>query len=114
MNSFQAAAAVGIQMKCLGRVTGTVLVIAGPRRKELPENVSKINIGLQFKFPKQVCARVDGRKISEVSNCVLLLFFFFLARRTRWLLSSHTKSMVLFNQSDCAYTSILCTISNGI
>lgn len=58
VNSFQAGATVSLQMRVLGRVTGTVFVVAGARRKELPENVSKVNIGLQFKFPKQVCVCV--------------------------------------------------------
>ncbi|XP_018800269.1 PREDICTED: 5'-3' exoribonuclease 1 [Bactrocera latifrons] len=67
VHSFQVAATVSIQMRCLGRVTGTVLVVAGARRKELPENVSKVNIGLQLKFPKQqeeragYCRRINNQ-----------------------------------------------------
>ncbi|XP_054086782.1 5'-3' exoribonuclease 1 isoform X3 [Zeugodacus cucurbitae] len=67
INSFQAAAIIGLQMRCLGRVTGTILVVAGAKRKELPENVSKVNIGLQLKFPKQqeeragYCRRINNQ-----------------------------------------------------
>ncbi|XP_036218346.2 5'-3' exoribonuclease 1 [Bactrocera oleae] len=67
VNSFQAGATVSLQMRVLGRVTGTVFVVAGARRKELPENVSKVNIGLQFKFPKQqeeragYCRRINNQ-----------------------------------------------------
>lgn len=67
INSFQAGSTIGVHMRCLGRVTGTVLVVAGARRKELPDNVSKVNIGLQFKFPRQqeertgYCRRINNQ-----------------------------------------------------
>ncbi|XP_054727908.1 5'-3' exoribonuclease 1 isoform X2 [Anastrepha obliqua] len=66
INSFQASVRIGLHMKCLGRVTGTVLVIAGARRTQLPENVAKTNIGLQLKFPKQQEERTEYcRRISN-------------------------------------------------
>lgn len=55
MNSYQAAAEIGINVKILARITGSVLVVKGARRpkSDLPENLSKLNIGLQFKYIKQ-------------------------------------------------------------
>ncbi|XP_075158427.1 5'-3' exoribonuclease pacman [Haematobia irritans] len=54
ITSYQAAAEIGIQNKCLARLTGSVLVVKGARRPkaDLPNNLAKINIGLQFKFFK--------------------------------------------------------------
>lgn len=42
-------------MKSLARVTGSILVVKGAKRpkSDLPENLSKLNIGLQFKYIKQ-------------------------------------------------------------
>ncbi|XP_013116160.2 5'-3' exoribonuclease 1 [Stomoxys calcitrans] len=52
--SHQAAVQIGIQIKCLARLTGSVLVVKGARRpkSDLPNNLAKINIGLQFKYFK--------------------------------------------------------------
>lgn len=54
INSYQAASQIGIQIKCLARLTGPVLVVKGARRpkSDLPDNLAKINIGLQFKYFK--------------------------------------------------------------
>lgn len=54
MTSYQAASQIGIQIKCLARLTGSVLVVKGARRpkSDLPDNLAKINIGLQFKYFK--------------------------------------------------------------
>ena len=55
VNSYQAAAEIGINVKSLARVTGSILIVKGPKRpkSDLPENVPKLNIGLQFKYVKQ-------------------------------------------------------------
>ncbi|XP_036318531.1 5'-3' exoribonuclease 1 isoform X1 [Rhagoletis pomonella] len=82
VNSFQAAATIGLQMKCLGRVTGTVLVVAGARRAQLPDNVSKVNIGLQFKFPKQqeeragYCRRINNQWFYSTKAISLVQAYF--------------------------------------
>lgn len=54
VNSYQAAAQIGIHVKSLARITGSVLVVKGARRpkSDLPDNLSKLNIGLQFKYVK--------------------------------------------------------------
>jgi 5'-3' exoribonuclease 1 len=51
MNSYQAAAQVGISDNVFNRITGSVLIIAGMKR-QVAENQSKHNIGLQMKFVK--------------------------------------------------------------
>ncbi|XP_023298074.2 5'-3' exoribonuclease 1 [Lucilia cuprina] len=55
INSYEAAARIGIHVKTLARITGSLLVVKGARRSkaDLPENLSKLNIGLQFKYFKQ-------------------------------------------------------------
>lgn len=55
INSYQAAVEIGIHVKIFGRITGSILVVKGARRpkSDLPENLSKLNIGLQFKYIKQ-------------------------------------------------------------
>ncbi|XP_037931182.1 5'-3' exoribonuclease 1-like [Teleopsis dalmanni] len=58
VNSYNASSIIGISPKCLGRITGTVLVVAGVRRNKNLENVPKLNIGLQLKFPKQQEERI--------------------------------------------------------
>ncbi|XP_067640646.1 5'-3' exoribonuclease 1 isoform X2 [Eurosta solidaginis] len=78
VNSFEVSTTLGLQMKCLSRLTGTVLVVAGARRTELPENLSKVNIGLQLKFPKQheeragYCRRINGQWYYS-SKAILLI-----------------------------------------
>ena len=52
MNAYQTAAMIGINNNVLSRITGTVLMIAGMKR-QISDGTSKINIGLQLKFPKQ-------------------------------------------------------------
>lgn len=49
MNTYQAAAQVGISENVFNRITGSVLVIAGMKR-QVAENQSKHNIGLQLKL----------------------------------------------------------------
>lgn len=51
MNSYQAASQVGISDNVFNRITGSVLVIAGMKR-QVAENQSRHNIGLQMKFTK--------------------------------------------------------------
>ncbi|XP_032296461.1 5'-3' exoribonuclease 1 isoform X2 [Drosophila virilis] len=51
MNSYKVCRELDITSKCLGRLTGTVWVVLGPRRERM-ENVSKHNIGLQLKYPR--------------------------------------------------------------
>lgn len=54
VNSYQAAAQIGIHVKSLARITGSVLIVKGARRpkSDLPDNLPKLNIGLQFKYIK--------------------------------------------------------------
>ena len=52
MNAYQTAGMIGINNNVLSRITGTVLMIAGMKR-QISDGTSKINIGLQLKFPKQ-------------------------------------------------------------
>lgn len=52
MNAYQTAGMIGINNNVLSRITGTVLMIAGMKR-QVSDGTSKINIGLQLKFPKQ-------------------------------------------------------------
>lgn len=51
MNSYKVCRELNVNSKCLGRLTGTVWVVLGPRREKM-ENVSKHNIGLQLKYPR--------------------------------------------------------------
>lgn len=51
MNSFKVCRELNINSKCLGKITGTVWVVLGPRRERM-ENVAKHNIGLQLKYPR--------------------------------------------------------------
>ncbi|XP_033150232.1 5'-3' exoribonuclease 1 [Drosophila busckii] len=51
MNSYDVCRQLDINNKCLGRLTGTVWVVLGPRRERM-ENVAKHNIGLQLKYPR--------------------------------------------------------------
>ncbi|KAM7349373.1 5'-3' exoribonuclease pacman isoform 1-T2 [Cochliomyia hominivorax] len=55
INSYQAASQIGINVRILARITGSVLVFKGARRpkSDLPDNLSNLNIGLQFKYIKQ-------------------------------------------------------------
>lgn len=52
MNSYDASSILGIQANCLARITGSIFLIEGVRRNNLPDNTPKLNIGLQLKFPK--------------------------------------------------------------
>ncbi|XP_023037065.1 5'-3' exoribonuclease 1 [Drosophila willistoni] len=52
INSYEACRYLNINSKALGRLTGTVWVVLGPRREKM-ENVAKHNIGLQLKYPRQ-------------------------------------------------------------
>lgn len=52
MNPYQTAATLSISENVFNRITGTVLVIAGSKRQISSEGTSKMNIGLQLKFPK--------------------------------------------------------------
>ncbi|KAH8280639.1 hypothetical protein KR054_003132, partial [Drosophila jambulina] len=51
-NSYDVAHQLNISTRALGRLTGTVWVVLGPRREKM-ENVAKHNVGLQLKFPRQ-------------------------------------------------------------
>lgn len=51
MNTYQASSQVGISDNVFNRITGSVLIIAGMKR-QVAENQSKHNIGLQMKFTK--------------------------------------------------------------
>lgn len=51
MNPYQAASALSLSDNVFNRITGTVLVIAGSKR-QVSSDTSKLNIGLQLKFPK--------------------------------------------------------------
>lgn len=51
MNSYKVCRELNINSKCLGKLTGTVWVVLGPRRERM-ENVAKHNIGLQLKYPR--------------------------------------------------------------
>lgn len=51
MNSYNASSQVGISENVFNRITGSVLVIAGMKR-QVAENQSRHNIGLQMKFTK--------------------------------------------------------------
>ncbi|XP_026838294.1 5'-3' exoribonuclease 1 [Drosophila erecta] len=52
LNTFQVCHMLRISGRALGRLTGTVWVVLGPRRQKM-ENVTKHNIGLQLKYPRQ-------------------------------------------------------------
>lgn len=54
VNSYTASSAIGISNNLFSRITGSILVIAGARRSNLPENIHRSNIGLQLKFNKTV------------------------------------------------------------
>ncbi|XP_017029201.1 5'-3' exoribonuclease 1 isoform X2 [Drosophila kikkawai] len=64
-NSYEVAQQLNINNRALGRLTGTVWVVLGPRREKM-ENVAKHNVGLQLKFPRQneeragYCCRVGN------------------------------------------------------
>lgn len=52
LNAYNLSAALNISENVINRITGSVLVIAGNKRM-VTEGTSKVNIGLQLKFPKQ-------------------------------------------------------------
>ncbi|XP_017089098.2 5'-3' exoribonuclease 1 isoform X1 [Drosophila bipectinata] len=52
MNSFEICRQLNINTRALGRLTGSMWVVLGPRREKM-ENVAKHNIGLQLKYPRQ-------------------------------------------------------------
>ncbi|KAH8294459.1 hypothetical protein KR018_007499, partial [Drosophila ironensis] len=52
VNTYEACRQLKINGRALGRITGTILVVLGPRREKM-ENVAKHNIGLQLKYPRQ-------------------------------------------------------------
>lgn len=54
ITSHNCVSMLSISNQVFQRVTGTILVIPGARRTNLPENTTKINIGLQMKFTKGV------------------------------------------------------------
>lgn len=54
MNSYNAASQIGMNNRLFSKITGTVLIVPGQRRFPISEKTSKVNVGLQLKFPKQV------------------------------------------------------------
>ncbi|XP_037723371.1 5'-3' exoribonuclease 1-like isoform X2 [Drosophila subpulchrella] len=52
LNTYEVCHLLNINGRALGRLTGTVWVVLGPRREKM-ENVAKHNIGLQLKYPRQ-------------------------------------------------------------
>ncbi|XP_039227634.1 5'-3' exoribonuclease 1 isoform X2 [Drosophila yakuba] len=52
LSTYQVCHLLRISGRALGRLTGTVWVVLGPRRQKM-ENVTKHNIGLQLKYPRQ-------------------------------------------------------------
>eukprot|EP00099_Drosophila_melanogaster_P014639 NP_523408.2 pacman, isoform A [Drosophila melanogaster] len=52
LSTFQVCNLLRISGRTLGRLSGTVWVVLGPRRQKM-ENVTKHNIGLQLKYPRQ-------------------------------------------------------------
>ncbi|CRK97630.1 CLUMA_CG011016, isoform A [Clunio marinus] len=52
MEAYEVASVLGINDNVFNRLTGTVLVVPGSRRQISNDATSKLNIGLQFKFPK--------------------------------------------------------------
>ncbi|KAH8399870.1 hypothetical protein KR215_003675, partial [Drosophila sulfurigaster] len=66
INAYRVCRELNMNSRCLGRMTGTVWVVLGPRRQKM-ENVSKHNIGLQLKFPRlneeraDYCRRVNNQ-----------------------------------------------------
>ena len=54
MNSYQTAGIVGLSSNVFNRITGSVLIISGQKR-QISDGTPKSNIGLQVKFPKNVC-----------------------------------------------------------
>ncbi|XP_017055153.1 5'-3' exoribonuclease 1 [Drosophila ficusphila] len=50
LNTYEVCHLLNINGRALGRLTGTVWVVLGPRRERM-ENVAKHNIGLQLKYP---------------------------------------------------------------
>lgn len=52
MNTFEVCRQLNINNRALGRLTGSMWVVMGPRREKM-ENVAKHNIGLQLKYPRQ-------------------------------------------------------------
>jgi 5'-3' exoribonuclease 1 len=53
MSAYHAATMIGISDNALNRITGSVFVISGSKREISFQEASKVNIGLQMKFPKQ-------------------------------------------------------------
>ncbi|XP_017064851.1 5'-3' exoribonuclease 1 [Drosophila eugracilis] len=51
MNTYEVCHSLNINGLALGRLSGTMWVVLGPRREKM-ENVAKHNIGLQLKFPR--------------------------------------------------------------
>ncbi|XP_030381323.1 5'-3' exoribonuclease 1 isoform X2 [Scaptodrosophila lebanonensis] len=83
INSYEVCKQLNINCKCLGRLTGTVWVVLGPRREKM-ENMAKHNIGLQLKYPRWneerigYCRRINNQwffssvavdLIREFCNC---------------------------------------------
>ncbi|XP_032580965.1 5'-3' exoribonuclease 1 [Drosophila sechellia] len=66
LSTYQVCHLLKISGRALGRLTGTVWVVLGPRRQKM-ENVTKHNIGLQLKYPRQneeragYCCRMNNQ-----------------------------------------------------
>ena len=49
---YTSASAVSLNSKVFARITGTVLIALGEKRFPISDHSSKVNVGLQLKFPK--------------------------------------------------------------
>ncbi|KAJ8732983.1 hypothetical protein PYW07_015582 [Mythimna separata] len=63
-----AAAACGVSAQMLSRITGTVLVVAGPRHDLSTDNLNKVNLGLNLKFNKKNLEVAGYTRRCKVTN----------------------------------------------
>lgn len=52
INTYNAAAAIGISNHLLSRITGSIFIIPGGKRQFNSESTQKLNVGLQLRFSK--------------------------------------------------------------